>query len=87
LSGIAPQLTVTKGLPRRSPEPWIARASTSLPTPDSPSISTGMFDLAARSASRITRPMSGLFEVRSLKESEPVARRRMRRISSWSWST
>ena len=34
LSGIAPQLTVTNGLPLRSPDPWIARASTSLPTPD-----------------------------------------------------
>ena len=45
----------------------MARASTSLPTPDSPSISTGMFDFAARSARRITRVMSGLAVARSLK--------------------
>ena len=38
LSGMAPQLTVTKGLERRSPAPWMARAMSSLPTPDSPSI-------------------------------------------------
>ena len=82
LSGIAPQFTVTKALPLRSLEPWMARASTSLPTPDSPSISTGMFDFAARSARRITRVMSGLAVARSLKLSVPEARRRMRRISS-----
>jgi hypothetical protein len=47
---MAPQLTVTKGLPFRSPDPWMARAKTSLPTPDSPSIRIGMEDRAARSA-------------------------------------
>ena len=46
--GIAPQLTVTNGLPARSEEPWIARAISSLPTPDSPSIRIGMLDCAAR---------------------------------------
>ena len=35
---MAPQLTVTKGFERRSPAPWMARAISSLPTPDSPSI-------------------------------------------------
>ncbi len=52
---MAPQLTVTNGLPVRSLAPWMARAISSLPTPDSPSISTGMLDFAARSARRITR--------------------------------
>ena len=55
-SGMAPQLTVTKVLPRRSLAPWIARATSSLPTPDSPSISTGMVDFAVRSPRRMTRP-------------------------------
>jgi len=47
-SGIAPQLTLTKGLPARSEQPWMARAISSLPTPDSPSIRMGMADCAAR---------------------------------------
>ena len=47
LSGMAPQLTATNGLARRSPEPWMARAISSLPTPDWPSISTGMAEPAA----------------------------------------
>ena len=33
-SGIAPQLTVMNGLPARSLSPWMARAISSLPTPD-----------------------------------------------------
>ena len=49
-SGMAPQLTATKGLARRSPEPWMARAINSLPMPDSPSIRTGMAEAAAFSA-------------------------------------
>ena len=53
-SGIAPQLTATNGLARRSPEPWMARAISSLPTPDSPSISTGISEAAAFSAVRST---------------------------------
>ena len=53
-SGMAPQLTATNGLARRSPEPWMARAISSLPTPDSPSISTGMVEAAAFSAVRST---------------------------------
>ena len=52
-SGIAPQLTATNGLARRSLEPWMARAINSLPTPDSPEISTGMADAAAFSAMRM----------------------------------
>ncbi len=54
-SGIAPQLTVTKGLDLRPLSPWMARAISSLPTPDSPSISTGMVELAARWPSSSTR--------------------------------
>ena len=34
---MAPQFTATKGFARRVPLPWIARAISSLPTPDSPS--------------------------------------------------
>ena len=47
LSGIAPQLTATNGFDLRSPLPWMARANNSLPTPDLPSISTGMVEAAA----------------------------------------
>ena len=43
---MAPQLTVTKGLPARSPMPWMMRAISSLPTPVSPSISTGIVRLS-----------------------------------------
>ena len=39
-SGIAAQLTATNGLSRRGPEKWRVRASSSLPTPVSPWIST-----------------------------------------------
>ena len=54
LSGIAPQLTATNGFDLRSPLPWMARANNSLPTPDSPSISTGIVEFAAFCAVRIT---------------------------------
>src|SRR5215467_14282373 len=50
LSGMAPQLTATNGFDLRSPLPWMARANNSLPTPDSPSISTGMIDDASFAA-------------------------------------
>ena len=53
-SGMAPQLTAMNGLARRSPEPWMARAINSLPTPDLPAISTGMVEAAAFSAMRST---------------------------------
>jgi hypothetical protein len=36
VSGIAPQLTGTKGLSRREPLSWMRRAASSLPLPDSP---------------------------------------------------
>ncbi len=39
-AGIAPQLTATKGRLRRGLASWIARATTSLPVPDSPRTST-----------------------------------------------
>ena len=45
----------------------MARAISSLPTPDSPSISTGMFDLAARSARRIVRAMPSTLVTMSRK--------------------
>ena len=47
--------------PSRSPEPWMARATNSLPTPDSPAISTGMVDAAAFSAMRSTPCMRRAF--------------------------
>ena len=58
-SGRAPQLTATNGLARRAPLPWMARAISSLPTPDSPSISTGMAEAAAFSAALSTGCMAG----------------------------
>ena len=65
----------------------MARASNSLPTPDSPSISTGMLDLAARSARRSVRAMLSTLVPMSLKLSSPVERRVARRSSSSSAST
>src|SRR5229473_3592477 len=62
LSGIAPQLTATNGFDLRSPLPWMARANNSLPTPDSPSISTGMVEAAAFCAVRSTPAMGGLHD-------------------------
>ena len=49
---MAPQLTVTKGFAARSPMPWMTRAMSSLPVPVSPSMSTGIGDLAAFCAER-----------------------------------
>ena len=80
-SGIAPQFTATNGFARRSPEPWMARAINSLPTPDSPSISTGMSDVVAFSAVRRTCCMRALRVTISLKVSVPV-RLRFRRWNS-----
>ena len=40
-SGIAPQLTATKGAVERGPSSWIIRAARSLPLPDSPEMNTG----------------------------------------------
>jgi hypothetical protein len=40
-SGIAPQLTATKGAAARGPSSWIIRAARSLPLPDSPEMNTG----------------------------------------------
>ena len=39
-AGMAAQFTATKGLSRRGPEKWMERASSSLPTPVSPWMST-----------------------------------------------
>ena len=70
-SGMAPQFTATNGLLRRSPEPWMARAINSLPTPDSPAIRTGMVEAAAFSAMRRAASMAGLLVMMSLKPSVP----------------
>src|SRR4029453_9990437 len=70
-SGMAPQFTVTKGFPARSEPPWIARATSSLPTPDSPSIRIGMEDCDARVPRRITCRMARVFPDHSVKP-EPV---------------
>ena len=68
---MAPQLTAMNGFARRSPEPWMARAINSLPTPDSPETSTGMVDAAAFSAMRSTAAMTGDLVMMSLKPSVP----------------
>ena len=57
----------------------MARAISSLPTPDSPSISTGMFDLAARSARRMVRAMLSTLVTTSRNVSSP-SRRRVARL-------
>jgi hypothetical protein len=71
LSGIAPQLTATNGFDLRSPLPWMARANSSLPTPDSPSISTGIVELAAFCAVRSTPAMLSLRVMMSAKVNLP----------------
>jgi hypothetical protein len=65
--GMAPQLTVMKGLFARSLPDWMARATISLPTPDSPSSTTGMSDWAPRRARSITRVIDGLTATMSPK--------------------
>ena len=65
LSGIAPQLTVTKGCPARCDAPWIARAITSLPTPLSPVIRIGILAFAPRSPIATTERIEGAFPIRS----------------------
>ena len=83
---MAPQLTVTNGLALRSLSPWMARAISSLPTPLSPSISTGMVELAARWPSDTTRCMAWPRTIRSPKASVPSAFFLMRAISPCSAS-
>ncbi len=68
---MAPQFTATNGFARRSPEPWMARATNSLPTPDSPETSTGMVEAAAFSAMRMTAWMLALLVMMSVKPSVP----------------
>jgi len=48
LSGTSAQLTATNGPRARGPASWMARATSSLPVPVSPSISTVAVDAAAR---------------------------------------
>ena len=71
-SGIAPQLTVINGRPILSEVPWIARATTSLPTPLSPVIRIGILALAPRSPIATTLRMDDAFPMRSSKVSSPV---------------
>ncbi len=73
---MAPQLTVTKGFAARSLAAWMARATISLPTPDSPSSTIGMFDWAARRARSMTRIIAGLAETISSKPTAPPRGRR-----------
>ena len=68
---MAPQLTATNGFAARSLEPWMARAISSLPTPDSPSISTGMVEAAAFSAVRSTDAIAALRVTISANVSRP----------------
>ncbi len=58
-SGRAPQLTTTIGLRRRGEAAWIARATTSLPVPDSPVTSTVESDWATFCTSSSTWRMAG----------------------------
>ncbi len=81
---MAPQLTATKGFALRSPLPWMARANNSLPTPDSPSISTGMEEVAAFWAVRSTPAMASLRVMMSEKVSRPSRLWRMRCNSPFS---
>ena len=39
-AGMAPQFTATKGMAERGESSWMARATSSLPVPDSPVTST-----------------------------------------------
>jgi hypothetical protein len=57
------QLTATNGWPTRSLCQWIARATSSLPVPDSPVISTVALLRAARRASSSAAVMAGLPEM------------------------
>ena len=57
-AGMAPQLTGTNGRPARGDESWIARATSSLPVPDSPRISTVLSWCATWSISVSTARMA-----------------------------
>ena len=58
-SGIAAQFSATNGPPARRERRWMKRASTSLPVPDSPLISTEASAPATCSARRIIACMAG----------------------------
>ena len=83
---MAPQLTTMNGADLRSLSPWMARAISSLPTPLSPSIRTGMLEAAARRPSAMTRCMASPRSTRSAKVSVPSAFFLMREISPCSAS-
>jgi hypothetical protein len=65
LSGIAAQLTDTKGFRARLDLPWIKRAITSLPVPDSPVISTLAVEGAICLASLSTSAIAGSYVMKA----------------------
>src|SRR5262249_19035850 len=71
----ARQLTATKGFVRRAPLPWIARAINFFPTPDSPSIKTGLTDAAAFAAALRTGSIAGERLITSAMVSVPLCLR------------
>src|SRR3989441_1024777 len=64
-SGIAAQLTATNGPGALAPLTWIARATTSLPVPDSPWISTVAALPATRAITLYTSTIAGLWPTRT----------------------
>ena len=58
---MAAQLTATNGPDDTGPLMWIARATTSLPVPDSPCTSTVAVLGATRAISRYTSSIAGLW--------------------------
>ncbi len=80
-SGIAVQLIGTKGFSERSPWKWMARATTSLPVPLSPVISTELRLCEMRLISAKISRIAGLLPISS--PSEPV-RSTARRSCSFS---
>ena len=61
---MAPQLTAMKGPLVRALTSWMARATSSLPVPDSPQSSTGAMLRATLSMSERTCSMAGLLPVK-----------------------
>jgi len=64
ISGMAPQLTATNGRAPRGLAAWIAAATSSLPTPLSPVISTLLGVGAQRAMCSRTATMAGLSPIR-----------------------
>ena len=81
VSGSAAQLTARNGPSARVLAPWMPRATSSLPVPVSPSISTTMGELAALSMSENTAIMAGERPMMSSKPSRLTRSRR--RAPTW----